>query len=68
MKLLALIILILLQVILADAQQETITRLKYKLSIITAEAEKSGTLDSVSMYYLFFTRGSGEDQYFGPDL
>jgi len=55
MRLLALIILILLQVILVNAQQETITRLKYKLSIVTTEEDKSGTLDSLSMYYLFFT-------------
>ena len=34
-----------------NAQQETITRLKYKLSIAADEAEKATTLDSLSMFY-----------------
>ncbi|MEP7323749.1 MAG: ATP-binding protein [Saprospiraceae bacterium] len=44
-----------LKVIFVDAQNETIDNLKYELSISKNDIAKLSVLDSLSMYYLFFS-------------
>ncbi|MEP7266103.1 MAG: ATP-binding protein [Saprospiraceae bacterium] len=55
MKLFVLIITIFLGRSIAFAQDGTIERLKQKLITSTTDSSKSSTLDSLSMYYLFFS-------------
>src|ERR1044072_760904 len=39
----------------ANAQYNTVDHLKYKLSIANTDSAKAITLDSLAMYYMFFT-------------
>ena len=55
MKQFILLIAIFLKVFFAFAQQGMIDNLRYKLSVATNDTAKAVTLDSLSMYYLFFT-------------
>ncbi|MEJ0104442.1 MAG: hypothetical protein WDO19_18585 [Bacteroidota bacterium] len=49
------------------AQQGTINRLKYKLNTATDDMVKAATLDSIAMYYLFFTDKPDSSFYYIND-
>ena len=55
MKLFVLISMFLLGNSIANSQDGTFNRLKQKLTTSTTDSSKSSTLDSLSMYYLFFS-------------
>ena len=55
MRLLTLIVVVMFSITPANAQREIIARLKDKLSIVTNETDKTVTLDSLAMLYLFFS-------------
>src|SRR5262249_39540091 len=46
------------------AQNETISRLKKKLLLNTTDSAKAITLDSLGMYYMFFTNHSDSAAYY----
>ena len=58
----------LLNISSAIAQQETINRLKYKLSVSTTDSSKCMILDSLSMYYMFFSEKSDSTFYYDNDF
>ena len=58
MKKFFLAVLILLKMSSANAQHDIVNHLKYKLSVSDSDTTKAYTLDSLSMYYLFFTPNS----------
>ena len=64
MKQYALIILMVLTITSVMAQQETIGRLKHRLSIDQADSAKCKTLDSLSMYNMFFNNKPDSTFYY----
>jgi signal transduction histidine kinase len=64
MKRMGLIAVLIINICCVSGQQQVINNLKYKLSTATTDKAKSAALDSLSMYYLFFTNKIDSSYYY----